>query len=505
MKKPNVERRGLLEEPEEFDIDSLDYLEPQDGQARHTSQVWSRTHQSRRRRWLRPRFICFGILTLIALLLLGVGLNKGAGIKTFTSTTTSTWMTTPVEQEEPKSATSPSSPAASESPTSPETPEVPEQLEPHVSSELHKETQATHKPELHQEPEAPKQPDPLNSPDLPKKPTPSTTPYNENSVLKHPGVFHSNASNAWEKPIDFKIIGLVFFGRPANIAILDCYLKKNLISNGGWLDEVHFVVNTDKKDDIKYLKKLVKTSDRYKKMDLAPGTTGRDGYQKVWQTVEREHMYIKIDDDVVSCIRLHYSSICSANTTIYRSSSTTMLYRTLFTQSSNTLSPSMSLPTLSIVLRLAGFIIDLELSMLIYPRWSRPKNLRLIGNLSVRKHGEHLLYLNGREKRCPFQSMESTTARRMPGSHFQQTILAPHPSKDTDGFRFPMAQRISGEHLWPRADMSRMVQIGVVGRLVHKLITLFLIISKEISCLCIITGVARIRSTKGSGTWHMKG
>lgn len=79
------------------------------------------------------------------------------------------------------------------------------------------------------------------------------------------------------------------------VAILDCYLKKNLAPNGGWLDEVHFVVNTDKEDDIKYLDELVKTSDRYKKIAL-----GSLGYNEVWGTVEREHMYIKIDDDIVS-------------------------------------------------------------------------------------------------------------------------------------------------------------------------------------------------------------
>ncbi len=69
----------------------------------------------------------------------------------------------------------------------------------------------------------------------------------------------------FEKPAEFKIIGLIFFGRPPNIAILDCYLKKNLVTNGGFLDEVHFVVNTDKKQDIKYLDKLVKTDKLYKK------------------------------------------------------------------------------------------------------------------------------------------------------------------------------------------------------------------------------------------------
>ncbi|KAL8720662.1 MAG: hypothetical protein Q9181_007868, partial [Wetmoreana brouardii] len=96
------------------------------------------------------------------------------------------------------------------------------------------------------------------------------------------------------KPVDFKIVGLIFFGRPPNIAILDCYLKKNLVSNGGFLDEVHFVVNTDKEQDIEYLDKLVKTDKLYTKVILP-----ELGYKSVWEhSVEPELMYIKIDDDI---------------------------------------------------------------------------------------------------------------------------------------------------------------------------------------------------------------
>ena len=99
-----------------------------------------------------------------------------------------------------------------------------------------------------------------------------------------------------EKPTDFKIIGLIFFGRPPVVEILDCYLKRNLVSNGGFLDEVHWVVNTDKAEAIQYLDDLLETSDAYKKIDIPEHT-----YNSVWEhAVERDHMYIKIDDDMVS-------------------------------------------------------------------------------------------------------------------------------------------------------------------------------------------------------------
>ncbi|KAL8973531.1 MAG: hypothetical protein Q9197_002218 [Variospora fuerteventurae] len=99
----------------------------------------------------------------------------------------------------------------------------------------------------------------------------------------------------FQKPAEFKVIGLIFYGRPVTVGILDCYLRKNLVTNGGFLDEVHYVVNTDRKQDIKYLDKLIKTEKLFKKVTLP-----ELGYNSIWKhSVEPEHMYIKIDDDMV--------------------------------------------------------------------------------------------------------------------------------------------------------------------------------------------------------------
>lgn len=99
----------------------------------------------------------------------------------------------------------------------------------------------------------------------------------------------------FEKPSGFKIIALVFYGRAPVVAVLDCYLKKNLVVNGGFLDEVHWAVNTANQEDLDFLDKLVETADSYKKI-LIPGS----GYNNIWEhAVEPEHMYIKIDDDIV--------------------------------------------------------------------------------------------------------------------------------------------------------------------------------------------------------------
>lgn len=99
----------------------------------------------------------------------------------------------------------------------------------------------------------------------------------------------------WTKPADVKIIALIFYGRPETVSILDCYMKQNLASNGGLLDEVHWAVNTDNPDSLKYLEELVKTSDGYKKIVLP-----RLGFESIWEhAVKKGNLYIKIDDDIV--------------------------------------------------------------------------------------------------------------------------------------------------------------------------------------------------------------
>lgn len=102
------------------------------------------------------------------------------------------------------------------------------------------------------------------------------------------------------KPDNVTIIAFVFFGRKNRVEMLKCYLERNLKENGGWLDEVHWVLNTNNKDDLLYLEEVLKTSDAYKKVDLTTeGAVGFEGFAKAWRHVERGKLYVKIDDDVV--------------------------------------------------------------------------------------------------------------------------------------------------------------------------------------------------------------
>ena len=114
------------------------------------------------------------------------------------------------------------------------------------------------------------------------------------------------------KPRDFKLIGILFFGRRASVSILECYLRANLVSHGGFLDEMHFVVNTDKKDDIAWLDQMVAQDKDYKRVDLEGGPYPK--YNPIYdQVFERNHMYIKMDDDMVrKAVPLSLSNLLTA-------------------------------------------------------------------------------------------------------------------------------------------------------------------------------------------------
>ena len=261
--KPEAEQQQGLLRPEQFDLDDIDAAEPENG-----NEAYSRSRKTRApARWSRRKYLMWGLFALAALLIVGTALNKGAGIKI------------------PKLHKAPS-------PT-----EVLSDPETDLDGPVYPKPPLDSKPPASLESPAP--------PASPESPAPPTSTAMSADLLQSSSSSPSEASatgspeagttvKVWEKPLDFKIIGLVFFGRPPVVAILDCYLKKNLISNGGWLDEVQFVVNTPNEDDIGWLDTLVDEEKLYKKI-----TKPEMGYNHIWELVEKEHMYIKIDDDIV--------------------------------------------------------------------------------------------------------------------------------------------------------------------------------------------------------------
>ncbi|KAI9796671.1 MAG: hypothetical protein M1825_006520 [Sarcosagium campestre] len=98
-----------------------------------------------------------------------------------------------------------------------------------------------------------------------------------------------------------RVVALVFFGRRDRVSILDCYLKENLVSNGGILDEVQFVAKTEDKEDLKWLDKAVAGTVSYTKISIRKGEVGASHllFANAYDALERNTLYVKIDDDVI--------------------------------------------------------------------------------------------------------------------------------------------------------------------------------------------------------------
>ncbi|KAI1273227.1 hypothetical protein F5Y07DRAFT_261162 [Xylaria sp. FL0933] len=102
----------------------------------------------------------------------------------------------------------------------------------------------------------------------------------------------------WKKPKGIAIKALVFYGRKRTVDFLDCYLQQNLALNGGYLDEIWFMVHTDIDEDLAYLNELVQKRKRYK--IVMPGECQGSNYACMWDpVVEDNTIYVKIDDDIV--------------------------------------------------------------------------------------------------------------------------------------------------------------------------------------------------------------
>ncbi|OTA93259.1 hypothetical protein M434DRAFT_73449 [Hypoxylon sp. CO27-5] len=98
---------------------------------------------------------------------------------------------------------------------------------------------------------------------------------------------------------------MVFYGRKRNVDILDCYLQQNLVSNDGYLDEVWFMVHTLNEDDIQWIRGFVNETAEYKFFDLGP--CAGENFGCIWEfAVEKDVMYIKIDDDI---LYIHHDAI----------------------------------------------------------------------------------------------------------------------------------------------------------------------------------------------------
>ncbi|KAI1386665.1 uncharacterized protein F4822DRAFT_410870 [Hypoxylon trugodes] len=103
----------------------------------------------------------------------------------------------------------------------------------------------------------------------------------------------------WKKPTGIRIVALVFYGRKRTVDFLDCYLQQNLVTNGGYLDEIRFMVHTNKEEDLKYLEELVAQREEHYHI-VQGGECEGSSYGCIWDSVVEENtIYVKIDDDIV--------------------------------------------------------------------------------------------------------------------------------------------------------------------------------------------------------------
>ncbi len=75
-------------------------------------------------------------------------------------------------------------------------------------------------------------------------------------------------------------------------------MQRNLVDQGGWLDEVIWVLNTTVDSDVAHLRRLLDFQPRYRLQSIPPDGLG-NGFNHAYDGLEPASLYIKIDDDVV--------------------------------------------------------------------------------------------------------------------------------------------------------------------------------------------------------------
>ncbi|KAL3441920.1 hypothetical protein BJX65DRAFT_242089 [Aspergillus insuetus] len=92
----------------------------------------------------------------------------------------------------------------------------------------------------------------------------------------------SQSHKPFSKPKDVEIIALVPFQEAHETEILDCYLQRNLASNGGFLDRAFFIPQTDHMESLEWLITTVEATPYYSISDKNSPTHERLDALYVW-------------------------------------------------------------------------------------------------------------------------------------------------------------------------------------------------------------------------------
>ena len=140
-------------------------------------------------------------------------------------------------------------------------------------------------------------------------PLPPLSPLTEDQVDYETNATMSNATAALDefkksfaKPTGTEIIATVMYSRRDRTAILDCYLKRNLASNGGFLDKVIFVPETGREEQLDWLSALISSTPGY--YLLGPPEEGYIDEQvstfgRAWTLAQTGPLYIQMSSETL--------------------------------------------------------------------------------------------------------------------------------------------------------------------------------------------------------------
>ncbi|KAK5047167.1 hypothetical protein LTR84_007110 [Exophiala bonariae] len=125
-------------------------------------------------------------------------------------------------------------------------------------------------------------------------------PSSDSTTLQH-GSHPPSLDVAGPGKRPHKIVGMVFAGRKEYVSILDCYLQRNLVRNGGWLDEIMFIMHVNRTQDIVYLHDLTDNVPEYTLHEIygEEEEDNRKPFSEAYKLCKPGTLYVKIDDDLL--------------------------------------------------------------------------------------------------------------------------------------------------------------------------------------------------------------
>jgi hypothetical protein len=126
--------------------------------------------------------------------------------------------------------------------------------------------------------------------------------YENTATLLNATAALNEVKKPFAKPLGLEVIAAVMYSRRDRTAILDCYLQRNLASNGGYVDKVIFVPETGIEEQLDWLSALVSSTPGYYLL----GST-REGYideqastfGRAWAFAQSGPLYIQVSSETV--------------------------------------------------------------------------------------------------------------------------------------------------------------------------------------------------------------